>query len=467
MISHPTHHAPHMATHTHPARPGAEVRRGEWTPLDLTNLFAWWTADEGALDGSAAAVTDGEVYSWTERVSGRALLPASAGFRPTRDSDGSPTGGPVLTFTADCVRAALGTTISGFTIIYLGRMRSNGFTAGEQMYSGDGSPTFAHARNALTGTAGVHRVSGTTGNSGNLAITADAWMLSIDQCVIGAAKTARNDQQPRNMTGSPSAFEIDNIAIGNYGAIASLCPDQDVLDFIIVEGAPTRAEYAKLRGWAAKRLGLDFSEESRFRDTFARGDTSDNNLGLSDTGHAYQITGSGLANARILDGGWTVVQGSGSPQWSTAYVWPQINFVPRRVSLDFDIINYGGAGGVSSNVIGLTKNQQDLSDMIHLLIGPRGWRLERFYPAGGVPVVVQQRTTGAFEELTGSYEVEFDFTAGVITITDPTDTVTVCDWDAEIPSSPLTNYATEWLFFEIIAPLDPTEVMRMSNPRAT
>jgi hypothetical protein len=432
-----------------------------FTLADIPGIAMIYSAAESCLDGSGSPVVDGEVHQVVDLISARNLFPPSAGFRPTRDSDGGPNAISLLGFTADMVKTTASfTDLEDFTVVYMGRIRSTGFTAGERLYSGDGTPAFNHARNALTGTAGTHRISATSGSSGNLSITAGQWMIHIAECIGGAGRTALNDGQFRNMTGSPTEFKIDGFAIGDYAATASLCPDQDIVEIAIFPGPVSIDLHRKIVEYAAGVLGLTVSNFRQYRDTFNRANTSDNDLGLSDTGHAYQIQGSGLANARILDGGWTVI----SP--GAAYTFPQINFIPRTISLDYDIIEYDedpANTNVSSNVIILTNGQQNLNDMVHLLIGPTGWRLERHYPAGGATVVVEQRASGSFDFPEGSYHVDVNYAAGLIAITDPEGTVTVCDWDDAIPSSPLANYAGEWLCFEIICPTDPKSVMRMTN----
>jgi hypothetical protein len=432
-----------------------------FTLADIPGIAMLYRAAEGILNASGDPITDGEAQTITDIISARNMAATAAGFRPTLDSDGGPGGIPILTCLADSVRTTSSfTELEDFTVVYLGRIRDTGFTAGERLYSGDGTPAFTHARNALTGTAGTHRINATSGNSGNLSITAGEWMIHIAECIGGAGRTALNDAQFRNMTGSPTEFKIDGFAIGDYAATASLCPDQDIVEIAVFPGPISIELHRKIVEYAAGVLGLTISNFRQYRDTFDRANTSDNNLGLSDTGHAYQIQGSGLANARILDGGWTVI----SP--GAAYTFPQINFIPRTISLDYDIIEYDedpANTNVSSNVIILTNGQQNLNDMVHLLIGPTGWRLERHYPAGGATVVVEQRTSGSFDFPEGSYHVSVNYAGGIITITDPEGTVTVCDWDDAIPSSPLTNYAAEWLCFEIICPTDPKSVMRMTN----
>jgi hypothetical protein len=61
------------------------------------SLMLYRAIDSG-LDGSSQPVVDGECHTIVDVISGRNMAPTSAGFRPSRDSDGGPNGIPVITF---------------------------------------------------------------------------------------------------------------------------------------------------------------------------------------------------------------------------------------------------------------------------------------------------------------------------------------------------------------------------------
>lgn len=109
-------------------------------------------------------------------------------------------------------------------------------------------------------------------------------------------------------------------------------------------------------------------------------------------------------------------------------------------SLGCDTIDHGGAGVDSTNAVLIPIVARTANDTIHFVWNTTGWRLERYYPAGGAADIVIARQA-SYNLLTGTFLIELDITAGLVTVTGPDGVVTVADWDAEIPASPLSNYS--------------------------
>lgn len=413
---------------------------GGFTLFDLEGLEMLYLADTGALGATSLPVVDGEVYTLVDEINARNLTPASAGFRPSRDSDGGPNGIPVITFLADALRTASSfSAITNFTFVYLGRHRSTGFTAGERCIASDLTPIFTFSRNALSAGNGTCTVLASSGGSGNRTIPADQWMLFVGECVGGAGATSLNDGQYLPMS-NPSAFQPDTFCIGDYAATASLCMDQDVVAIAVVSGTLSDAEKSKLRTYAANLLGLTFSNETRFEDTFTRADTGDNQLGIGETGHKWE--GSSVA-ARILNNTLTIV----SP-WNTNYSWAQINFAPTTFGWDYTTRNEGGAvREVAATLI--TKARQNLNDMFHLVWSTTGWKIEQYLFSGTVTTHVVEERTYAAPYLAGSVSVRADWDAGLLWITGADGVEIECDWNGSTATEPLINYKTPYLCYEV------------------
>ena len=406
----------------------------------LEGLEMLYLAETGALGAADAPVIDGEVYTLVDEINARNLTAASAGFRPSRDSDGGPNGIPVITFLADALRTASSfSAITDFTFIYLGRQRSTGFTAGERCIASDLSPIFTFSRNALSGSNGTCAVLASSGGSGNRTVPADEWILFVGECIGGAGATELNDGQYLPMS-NPSAFQPDTFCIGDYAATASLCMDQDVVAIAVVSGTLSEAEKSKVRTYAANLLGLTFSNESRFEDTFTRADTPDNQLGIGETGHKWE--GSSAA-ARILNNTLTIV----SP-WTTNYSWAQINFAPSQFGWDFTTRNEGGSVREVGAVL-ITKVRQNLNNMLHLVWSTTGWQIEQYLFTGVVVTHVVTLRTYDAPYLSGSLSVRVDWDAGILWITGADGVEIECDWNGSTATEPLINYRTPYLCYEV------------------
>ena len=420
---------------------------GVFNVRNLANWFGLWYADESPLDGSGNPITDGTVVTLADLSgNGRDMTSFSAGVRPDIDSDGGPGSTPALAFIAESIRTAAFDTLTDFTIVLLTKQRSTGFGAGERIVEGDGTPAFTWQRNALTGGIGTNRVTATTpSSSGNFNITADEWVMVIAQCVQNNGQIQINDVPFAPFSNSTGAFQLDRFSIGMVtGGTASA--DQDMVMVGIIPGAITDAEASKIRTFAAERLGLSFSSETQFLDTFQRADTIDANIGTSDSGHTYNVAGLQAINTRILNNQLTNVD-----PWGTFYAYPRINFKIRRIRWKYAFRAGLGlpGGGYSTNAVGLSAVLTDSSDMVHIVWGPNQVRIERLW--SGTTEVVGTVSFGS-TYLTGEIIVELNPTAGTITVTGPDNTPTVLDWNAETTRD-LIDYSTRNIFYEVISSL--------------
>jgi hypothetical protein len=202
-------------------------------------------------------------------------------------------------------------------------------------------------------------------------------------------------------------------------------------------------DWSKVRTYAAKQLGVTFSNESRyFHDFTLEANTANNTIPLSPTGHAYQLTGGQLANVRILNGALTLI----SP-FGTFYAWVQINFRPSFIAWEYNEVSYG-VGIDSTCAVILSKLRQDLNDMLHFVWSQSGWRLERYYPAGGASVIVAQRTYA--RAASGRFEWEIDRNAGTILVTGADGVPVLCDWNGTAGAGTLADFVTNSFAVEVI-----------------
>lgn len=423
-----------------------------FSPLDLAPA-AWWVSDAGVLDAGGATPDNAEnVATWQDQSgNGNHLTQTTAGFRPSYRTADGPNGGPCIRFELEQLKVtALHATITNPTVYFICKKTH---TASSYMYSGDGTPTF-YLQNTATDTcqAGV-----SAGTSGTFNFPNATWGMHRLEALQGAGETAWSDQQPRNTT-ALGVSTLDGFSLGSRIDYV-LQANFDVVEVLIVSGALSDANLSKMRTYAAAKYGFSWSNETSLNDTFTRADTANNNLGVGETNHLWELSGSGMANARILGNGYTVI----SP-WDTVYAWPQINFAPTTIAWSYDEIDYGGGGGDSVNAVGITKARQSLLDMVHFVWAPTGWRLERFYPAGGSPVVVAQDTHSV---TAGNFRLSFDWNAGTVTVLAADGETTVCDWNGTAGAGTLSDYRTTSIFYEVIAPASPGKVVRYTQCSAS
>ena len=436
----------------HSLNPAAGTIGESFSPLDLSPA-AWWVSDMGVLDATSVTPDNAEnVMTWQDQSgNGNHLTQATAGFRPSYRTADGPNGGPCIRFELEQLKVtALNATITDPTVYFICKKTH---TTSAYMYSGDGTPTF-YLQNT---SAGLSQAGISAGTSGNFTFSEATWGLQRLEALQGAGETQWNDAQAKATTvfgvstldGFSLGSRIDYVLQANF----------DVAELIIVSGALSDTNLRKMRLYAASKYGFSWSSEYGLSDTFTRADTADSNLGTSDTGHLWELSGSGMANARILGNGYTV-----SSPWSTVYAWPQINFKPSTIAWSYDEIDYGGGGGDSVNAVGITKARQSLLDMVHFVWAPTGWRLERWYPAGGSAVVVAQ---SAYVVSSGNMRLAFNWTAGTITVHDANGVSTLCDWNGTVGAGTLSDYQTSSIFYEVIAPLTPGKVVRYTKVSAS
>jgi hypothetical protein len=323
------------------------------------------------------------------------------------------------------------------------RIKSSGFAVGETLWAGDGTPICAWQNNAQSGGNVTTLLYGSSGTSGNISIPQDQWLLFVVEMKAGKGRYAINDAQPRIITGSLTAAILNAITIGaawagtqgiDVDAVRMMFLDQPTLD---------DEDWSKVRTYAAAQLGVTFSNESRyFHDFTLEANTANNTIPLSPTGHAYQLTGGQLANVRILNGALTII----SP-FGTFYAWVQINFRPSFIAWEYNEISYG-VGIDSTCAVILSKLRQDLNDMLHFVWSQSGWRLERYYPAGGAAVIVAQRTYT--RAATGRFEWEIDRNAGTIIVTGADGVPVLCDWNGTAGAGTLADFVTNSFAVEVI-----------------
>jgi hypothetical protein len=439
---------------------------GAFTLSDFEDRFLHFRASDGPLNPSGLPAVDADaVDQWLDLSGeGNHLTAFDAARRFAYDADGGPIGQPVCKSPADLLRRAslTGGTQVGFTMIILGRWNTTDYGAGDRVVAGDTTPAFQWASQSatITGTppdaTSISNVLATSGNSGNVTGTPIGdWMLFVMECrdgVVAKGYWAFNDAIPTLMSGAPTAFELDAFAMGATYANTGHA-NFDFLEVCFLR-RPTFAQedWNLVRGYAAKQLGKTFADTKRFLDTFQRANTSDNNLGLSDTNCGWRVTGSGATSARLYDNALT--NGTPGGAYGTFYASPNITFSPSVMEWDFEMRTGPGAGLDSTNAVGLSANLDDINDMIHMVWGKTQIRIERFNP-GGVGTVVVASVPFGGTVLEGRVKVEFDFANGLVHVTVPNGTRTTLDWDS-VQARPLSDYNTRNTFVEVISGGDET-----------
>jgi hypothetical protein len=425
-------------------------RLGGWTFGELQNRFLDFWAADGALTASAVPAGNGEaVQTWNDfSGQGNHIAAQNAGLRPAFSAAGGPIGQAMVSFREDQLRRAsfTGGEVTDFVFIGIIKWTDTGLAVADNLFAGDGSPTMnlATLSSTINGNGQiVLQGAGSSGNTGQILFPGNQWALLVVEFKAGGGRYAFNDNQPRQMTNSPSACILNAISVGaawsgtqgvGVDAVRMLFLDQPTLD---------DEDWSKVRTYAAKQLGVTFSNESRyFHDFTLEANTANNTIPLSPTGHAYQLTGGQLANVRILNGALTLI----SP-FGTFYAWVQINFRPSFVAWEYNEISYG-VGIDSTCAVILSKLRQDLNDMLHFVWSQIGWRLERYYPAGGASVIVAQRTYT--RAATGRFEWEIDRNAGTILVTGADGVAVLCDWNGTAGAGTLADFVTNSFAVEVI-----------------
>jgi hypothetical protein len=417
---------------------------GAFDIADLANRFLDFWAADGALTASAVPAANGEaVQTWNDfSGQGNHIAAQNAGLRPAFSAAGGPIGQPIVSFNDDQLRRASFTAgeVSDFVFIGLIRIKAAGFTAGETLFAGDGSPICAWQNNSQSGGNAVAVLYGSSGNSSNIAIPQDQWVLFVVEMIAGRGRFAVNDAQPRAMFGTLTAAVLNAISIGAaWAGIQGIQFDALRLTYLDQTGFADD-DWSKVRTYAAGQLNLPFSNESRFEDTFTRADTADNQLGIGETGHKWE--GSSTA-ARILNNTLTIV----SP-WTTNYSWTQINFAPSQFGWDYTTRNMGGTVREVGAVL-ITKARQNLTNMLHLTWSRDGWNLEQYLSSGSVITHVVASRLYSGDILAGSISVRVDWNAGLIWITGADGVEVECDWNGSTATEPLANYRTPYLCYEV------------------
>jgi hypothetical protein len=416
----------------------------------LPNRFLDFWAADGALTASAVPAGNGEaVQTWND-ISGQGnhIAAQNAGLRPAFSAAGGPIGQEIVSFREDQLRRAslTGGAVTDFVFIGLIKWTDVGLAIADNLWSGDGTPTanLVTLSSAPNGSGQiVLQGAGSSGNTGQILVPVNQWVLFVGEFKAGGGRWAVNDAQPRRQTNTTTAYELDAISIAAAWGGGQAC-GVDVVQMTYLD-QPTLddEDWSKVRTYAAKQLGVTFSNESRyFHDFTIEANTANNAIPLSPTGHAYQLTGGQLANVRILNGALTII----SP-FGTFYAWVQINFRPSFVAWEYNEISYG-AGINSTCTVILSKLRQNLNDMLHFVWSQSGWRLERYYPAGGAAVIVAQRTYT--RAATGRFEWEIDRNAGTIIVTGADGVPVLCDWNGTAGAGTLADFVTNSFAVEVI-----------------
>lgn len=442
-----------------------------FTLADFEDRFLHFRASDGPLNPSGLPAVDADaVDQWLDLSGeGNHLTAFDATRRFEYDADGGPIGQPVCKSPADLLRRAslTGGAQVGFTMIVLGRWNTAGYGSADLPIAGDGSPAcdWRSLSAEVTGTppsATINsRMTASSGNSANISTPMGVWMLFVVECTDGVVPKGRwafDDAVPTLMSGSPSEFELNAIALGaNYGNTSHA--NFDFLEVCFLRRpAISQDDWNLVRNYAAKQLGKTFSDTTEFLDTFQRADTSTNNIGLSNTNCGWELSGGDLngINARLLNNGLTIVEGDEvdpDDQWGTFYAEPLITFNPSIFEWDYSMRAGGGGSGFDcTNACGLSANLDNINDMVHMVWGKTQIRIERFNPAGVGTIIVGTVAFGT-PFTAGTIRVQFDFSAGLIHVTDPNGTVTTLDWDA-VALRPLVDFNTRKTFVEIIAGAD-------------
>lgn len=240
--------------------PVALMRRrpapSSWSPSSLVGLSAWWRADSGTFQDTAASLgaSAGEpVGAWIDRAGSAATLQqGTSGKRPTRQDSG-PNGTPVLVFDGvnDFLSATL-TRASTEAVYAVGRFATSANQTmldcppgnSRRLYSDSGSgsfpPTFYSAGGFIVPTNPV---------------SVGAWFAMLVQC-DGSASSIRVAGVATAGTLGPSG---DGLVIGTYGDTSfGVTLFQGGLAEVLVVGGRvlTSGEVDELAAYTLQRYGL-------------------------------------------------------------------------------------------------------------------------------------------------------------------------------------------------------------------
>lgn len=430
----------------------------DFSTFDLEGRFLHFKATDGPLDASGNPLTaDGSIDQWLDLSGqGNHLAAFDATRRMIYDADGGPGGKPVANSIAKLLRRATltGGTQTGYTVIMLCRIRPEIAIADCLLSTDTSSVNRLQSQSAGGGGVIVGNFNASSGNSGNMGGIPTGntdFCLFVVECTDGVAPKGRfgiNGRVPQVMPGTPGAYVASAFSLGaRYG---NLNPSElDVYEIVLINSPNIDdATWNKIREYAAKEFGItsptaEFPSVRAGLETFQRANTADNNLGTSESGHRYNVTGSGAARARLVDNAYSMVA-----PWGTSYVYPLTTIKPRVIEWDYEFRTGAGSGQDSTNAVGLANSLTSSGDMIHVLWNKNSLQVQRFHspnPAENLPLVTYDGTY-----LSGRIRLEFNFAAGLVVVTGPDGVVTVLDWNANT-TAPLSDYNTWNFFYEIIA----------------
>jgi hypothetical protein len=402
-------------------------------------------------------LSDGVINEWIDLSGQNNTLSAfDATRRMVYDADGGPNGKPVATSISKLLRRATltGGTQTGYTLIMLCRIRPEIAIADCILSTDTSSVNRLQSQSSGAGGTIVGNFNASSGNSGNMGGIPTGntdYCLFVVECTDGVVPKGRfgiNGLQPQTMVGTPTSYVASAFSLGGrYTNVNS--SELDIYEIIMLTTPNLDDDiWNKVRDYTAREFGItsptsQFPSTQHMLETFQRADTSDNNLGTSETGHTYNVVANGGAQVRIIDNAYTMIA-----PWGTSYVYPKSTIKPRVIEWDYEFRAGAGVGQDSTNAVGLANSYTSSADMVHVLWNKDSLQVQRFHtpnPVENLPLVTY---TGTFTS--GRIRLEFDFVGGLITVTSPDGVVTVLDWNSNT-TAPLSDYNTWNLFYEIIS----------------
>ncbi len=397
------------------------------------------------LNNSDTQATDGQgVKSWVGGAN--TITEATAGDRPPLNIDGGPNGGRALEFSAHKLATAVSSIAEPWAVVvWKPSLTGTGMVIDESATS---RVFYQRSGNSTSGMNAGSAVNGIT-------ITPNEWNLTFIDWGAGRA----NNNCGLDIVGDAGSNPMTAFVLGNdyqkTGPLNAL-----VADVLLGDGAVTPLTDA-LRVSIAKHLRskcalTSIPSATSFFDTFTRANGA--SIGTAESGHGYEVGGSGTANLLIVG---NALSHSGG----TIYVHPKVIFPPNNQAVDYSTRALGGGDVAGGYIFGLATQPgntlQALDSLVHLGGSSAEAILTHFTPGGSTSIWSH---TYATAQPTGRATMTYDRDAGTIRITCPDGHEATVDWDSLAPV-PLSAFI--YPFFELLAGVAPVSVIALDSIEAS